>query len=367
MREMSPVQGSAASGRTGAPQPLRVGLVGTGAIAHKHAESYREIGYELVACSNRGRAKGEAFAVRHACAFVADSGQLCARDDIDYVDVCTFPDSHLEIFRSALACGKHILLQKPMALTLRDCRTMIRLSRDAGLTLGVVSQHRFDESTRFVREAIDEGRLGRLLQVDGYVKWHRSQSYYDPAGKGSWEVEGGGALINQGIHTADVMQYLAGPVRRAFAHWQLAATHDMEAEDLVNAVLVFSSGAGGVLQAATSAWPGYPERIEIHGSRGTAVITGDRLTAWDVEGDTGTPPPLAAAVDSGAADPMAISTENLERQFRDFGNAIRQGTEPLVGGTEGLEALRLVLGVYESARSGAPVDLLEPPERSDPV
>ena len=336
---------------------MRVGLVGTGAISHKHAECYREIGFELVACSNRGRAKGEAFAEEWNCEFVADYNMLCERGDVDYVDVCTFPDSHLEICRRAVRGGKHVLLQKPMALTLPECREMISLCRAAGLRLGVVSQHRFDDCSIFLKRAMEEGRLGRILQVDGYVKWHRPQSYYDWPGKGTWAVEGGGALMNQGIHTADVMQYLAGRVRRVFAHWQLAATHEMEAEDLVNAVLVYEGGAGGVLQAATSVWPGYPERIEIHGTAGTAVITGDRLTCWDVEGDSGGDAPLAAGVESGAADPMAISIENLQRQFLDFGAAIEEGREPLINGEEGLAALRFVLGVYRSARDGAPVDL----------
>ena len=337
---------------------MRVGLVGTGAIAHKHGDSYREIGYELVACSNRGRAKGEEFAAKYGCAFVPGVRDLCARPDIDYVDVCTFPDSHVQVCRWAAENGKHVLLQKPMALTLEECRTMIALCREAAVGLGVVSQHRFDECAVFLKTALEAGRLGRLLQLDGYVKWHRPQAYYDRPGKGTWAVEGGGALINQGIHTADVMQYLAGPVRRVFAHWQLGATHAMEAEDLINAVLVYETGAGGVLQAATSTWPGYPERIEIHGSKGTAVITGDQLTAWDVDGDPGDDAPLSAGVDSGAADPMAISIENLKSQFLEFGEAVSHGREPLVSGSEGLAALRLVLGVYQAARERAPVDLL---------
>ncbi len=334
---------------------MRVGLVGTGAISHKHAESYREIGYELVACSNRGREKGEAFAARYGCEFVPNHRDLCARPDIDFVDVCTFPDSRGEICAAAAACGKHVLVQKPMALTMEVCRGMIETCEASGVGLGVVSQHRFDESVVFLKRAIGDGRLGRLLQVDGYVKWHRPQEYYDRPGKGKWAVEGGGALINQGIHTADVMQFLAGRVRRVYAHWQLGGAHRMEAEDWVSAVLVYGSGASGVLQASTAAWPGYAERIEIHGTKGTAVITGDQLTAWEVPGDPGDDAPLSAGVDSGASDPMAISIVNLQRQLLDFGEAVRLGREPLVSGAEGMAALRLVLCVYESAREERPV------------
>src|SRR5690606_243454 len=149
---------------------------------------------------------------------------------VDYVDVCTFPDSHLEIVRACANNGKHVLLQKPMDIRLDNCSEMIRLAKDADIRLGVVSQHRFDEATMFLKKALDAGRLGKLLQADGYVKWHRPQPYYDRPGKGSWEVEGGGALINQGIHTVDVLMYLAGRPRRVSANWQLAAAHTMESE-----------------------------------------------------------------------------------------------------------------------------------------
>ncbi len=336
---------------------MRVGLVGTGAIAHKHGDGYRAIGYRLVGCSNRSREKGEAFAEKYGCEFVGGYEELCRRDDIDYIDVCTFPDSHLEICRAAVANGKHVLLQKPMALTLDACRRMIALCESAGLCLGVVSQHRFDECSIFLKKALAGGRLGKLLQVDGYVKWHRPQSYYDRPGKGAWAVEGGGALINQGIHTVDVMQYLGGRFSQVFANWQLGAAHVMEGEDIVNAVVAYENGATGVVQASTAVLPGYPERIELHGSKGSAVITGDRLTAWDVEDDLGAAVPLAAGVESGAADPMAISIENLKLQFLDFGKAVEEGRAPLVDGEEGFRALQIVLGIYESARGNKPVKL----------
>jgi predicted dehydrogenase len=334
---------------------MNVGLIGTGAIAHKHGDSYNEIGYRIVAVSNRGVDKGREFAAKYGAEFVADYREVCSRPDVDYVDVCTFPDSHLDIVKACAANKKHVLVQKPIALTLADARAMIDITESAGVQLGVVSQHRFDDASLFLKKAIDDGRLGKILQADGYVKWHRPQSYYDRPGKGAWAVEGGGALINQGIHTVDVLQYLAGPVAEVVGQWQLAAAHKMESEDIVNALVRYKSGATGVIQATTAILPGYPERMEFHGTKGSATITGDRLTGWDVEGDSGADVPLATSVDSGAADPMAISLEPIKRQFLDFGNAVKNKTKPLLDGEEGFRALQIVLGVYESARSGKAV------------
>lgn len=334
---------------------MNIGLIGTGAIAHKHADAYREINYRLVAVSNRTAAKGRQYAEQHHTEFVPDYRDLCRRPDIDYIDVCTFPDSHPEIVAACIAHGKHILVQKPIALTLAAARDMIDRAHAANLRLGVISQHRFDDASIFLHQAIQAGRLGRLLEADGYVKWHRPQPYYDRPGKGAWAVEGGGALINQGIHSVDLLQYFAGPVREVFAHWQLAAAHQMESEDIVNAVVRYAGGATGVIQAATAVAPGYPERIELHGTNGSAIITGDRLTAWDVAGDPGEDAPLASQLDSGAADPMAISLEPIKRQFLDFGAAIRDHRKPLVAGEEGYQAIQLVLAVYDSARRGVAV------------
>jgi len=336
---------------------MKVGLIGTGAIAHKHAESYQEIGYEIVACSNRGAEKGRAYAEQYGADFVADWRELIQREDFDYVDITTFPDSHLEMVRACAVARKHVLLQKPMDLRVEACREMIELCAKADLRLGVVSQHRFDDATIFLKKAIAAGRLGTLLQVDGYVKWHRPQSYYDRPGKGTWEVEGGGALINQGIHTVDVCMYLAGMATEVTANWHLHAAHEMEAEDLINVLLKYDSGATGVLQAATAIWPGYSERIELHGTRGSATITGDKLTAWDVEGDDGSDAPIESAEASGASDPMAISIENLKRQFQDFGDACQTGRAPLVDGQQGMQGLQIVLAAYEAARGGQIVRL----------
>jgi UDP-N-acetyl-2-amino-2-deoxyglucuronate dehydrogenase len=225
-------------------------------------------------------------------------------------------------------------------------------ARKGGILLSVVSQHRFDDSSRFVAKSIAEGRLGRILQCDYYVKWYRSPAYYSRPVKGSWASEGGGALINQAIHGIDILRWLVGPVRDVYGVWQLGALHKIESEDIVNAVMRFANGATGVIQASTAFWPGYTERTEIHGTKGTCIISGDKLTTWDVENDSGDPPPIEKDVASGSSDPMAISLTPFERQFLDFGDAIKNKRKPFVSGEEGYAALEIVESIYDSCRSG---------------
>jgi predicted dehydrogenase len=332
-------------------------MIGTGAISHKHAEAYRNIGYELTVCTDINAEAGRRFAGQYGAEFVASYEEVCRHPKVDYVDVCTFPDFRMQALEICAKAGKHIQVQKPISTNLETARAMVDTARSAGIQLGVVSQHRFDDSSRFLQKAIAGGRLGKLLQCDCYVKWYRSPEYYSRPIKGSWKTEGGGALINQAIHQVDILRWLAGPVRELFAVWQLGALHKIESEDVVNAVVRYASGATGVIQGATAFWPGYTERIELHGTKGTAIISGDKLTTWDVKDDAGEAPPLAKEVASGSSDPMAISLEPFERQFLDFGNAIREGRPPLVSGVEGYQALEIVDAVYRSCRTGEKVVL----------
>ncbi len=337
---------------------MRVGIIGTGAIASLHAQVYQRLGFELRVCTDVNRDAAERFAARHGLTVVGDYTQVCAHPGLDFVDVLTLPDFRLQAVEACAAHGRHVQVQKPIATTLETARRMIvDTARRAGIVLGVVSQHRFDESSQFLATALAAGRLGRLLQVDAYVKWYRSPEYYARPIKGTWAVEGGGALINQAIHQVDLLRWFAGPVREVFGAWQLGAAHSIESEDVLTAVIRFEQGATGVLQASTAFWPGYPERIEVHGTKGTAVVTGDRLTRWDVRDDEGEAPPLASDVASGASDPMAISLDPFERQFRDFARSIESGERPLVGGDEGYAALELVDAIYRSCRSGERVSL----------
>jgi predicted dehydrogenase len=337
---------------------MNVGIIGTGAIAGMHARAYRNIGYTIRACSNATADKGRRFAAEHGAEFLERYEDVCRHPEVDFVDVCTFPSLRLDVVRACADSRKPVQVQKPIATTVAAAREMVEIARDSLILLGVVSQHRFDRASLFLSSAIRGGRLGRLLQCDAYVKWWRSDEYYSRPVKGTWETEGGGALITQAIHQVDLLLWFAGPVRQLFAMWQLGATHQMESEDLVNAILRYESGATGVIQAATALWPGYSERIEIHGTKGSAIITGDQLTTWDVKDDVGDSPPISTGVASGASDPMAIAVDSFERQFLDFGNAIQNGGKPLVGGEEGYRALELVDAIYRSCRGGTVIDMI---------
>jgi len=336
---------------------MKVGMIGTGAISNLHARAYKNIGYDLTVCTDINAEAGKRFADQHGAEFVPTYEELCRHPKVDYVDVCTFPDFRLQPIEICVEAKKHVQVQKPISTTVETARQMVETARKGGIVLGVVSQHRFDDASRFLSKAIAGGRLGKMLQCDCYVKWFRSAAYYSRPIKGSWQTEGGGALINQAIHQIDILRWLAGPVSEVFGQWQLGALHKIQSEDVVCAVLRYANGATGIVQASTAFWPGYTERTEFHGTKGTAVISGDKLTTWDVENDSGDPAPISKEVASGASDPMAISLEPFERQFLDFGEAIRTGRKPLVGGDEGLEALEIVDAIYRSCRSGDKVVL----------
>jgi len=336
---------------------MRVGMVGTGAISHKHAQAYANIGYQIAAACDVAPGRAEQFCAQYGGEAVATWQDVCRHPHVDFVDVCTFPDFRLEPIELCAITKKHVQVQKPIATNLETAKAMVVRAARGGILLSVVSQHRFDDSSRFLKRAIGENRLGKILQADAYVKWFRSTEYYSRPIKGSWKVEGGGALINQAVHQVDILLWLIGRVKSVYGEWQLGALHKIESEDVISSVMRYENGATGVIQASTAFWPGYTERVEIHGTKGTAIISGDKLTTWDVEGESDNDAPIERDVQSGASDPMAISLVPFERQFLDFGEAIREGRKPLVSGEEGFQALELVEAIYQSCRQGSKVVL----------
>ncbi len=340
---------------------MRVGMIGTGAISHKHAQAYRNIGYRLTVCTDINPEAGRRFASEYGAEFVPSYQDVCRHRDVDYVDVCTFPDFRMQALEVCAQAGKHVQVQKPIATNLETARAMVDTARRAGIRLGVVSQHRFDDSSQFLRRAIAAGRLGKLLECDCYArKWYLSPEYYARPIKGSWRIEGGGALINQAIHQVDILRWLAGPIGDLYAVWQLGALHKIESEDVVNAVVRYASGATGVIQAATAFWPGYSERTEFLGTKGTAIISCVKLTTWDVRDDAGEAPPLEREVGFGVVRSDGdFGSSRSSASFSGFwrGHPRRTRRPARFGRRRLHEALEIVDAVYRSCRTGDKISL----------
>ncbi|MEK7768007.1 MAG: Gfo/Idh/MocA family oxidoreductase, partial [bacterium] len=261
--------------------------------------------------------------------------------------------------------GKHVVVEKPMDVTLEQADSLIAACRAADVRLSVVSQFRFLDAVVRTREAVAAGRFGRLTLGSAYVKWHRPQSYYDSAAwRGTWALDGGGCLINQSIHAIDQLVHLCGPVARVQAATATLA-HAVEVEDVAAAALTFAHGGLGHVLGTTAAFPGQAARLELHGTRGTVCLDlGGRVRLWEFADEQGEPGTWGRAVQEadvvtvrveGAADPKAISVENHRRQFADVAEAIRDGRAPFVSGEEGRKALAVILAIYRSAREGREV------------
>jgi UDP-N-acetyl-2-amino-2-deoxyglucuronate dehydrogenase len=337
---------------------IRLGIIGAGAVAGHHARAAVQTeGVTLAGIASRNREKAESLATHCNTRTYRDAEELLDDPKIDLVVICTYPDTHGLYAIQAARRGKHVLVEKPFDITLAGADRTIEECGKAGVTLAVVSQKRFCDGPRFLNQAVQSGALGKILQADAYMKWYREPSYYARSGKGAWEVEGGGALINQAIHQIDLLRWIAGPVRKIYCEWQLGGLHPIESEDAASALLRYSSGAIGVVQAATCFYPGFPDRLEIHGTAGSVATEGDYLKRWDVEGTLAPSPELFQSGGLGASKPMDIPVTPFCRQLLDVKDAILSRREPLVSGEEGRETLRLVLEMYRSAREGREVEL----------
>ncbi len=341
--------------------PIGFAIVGTGMVARYHAEAVsRTAGARLVAVCGSSPGRSAEAAERFGVPYESSYEALLARGDVDVVCVCTPSGLHAAQTIAAAQAGKHVLVEKPLALTLADADAAISACGAAGVLLAVALQRRSDPAFRAVREAIESGDLGRMVLGTVSVPYSRPQSYYDSAAwRGTWALDGGGALMNQGVHLVDLLLWYMGDVVEVQAHADTLA-HEIEVEDCVAAVLRFASGALGSIVATTAAAPGYPHRVEVYGDRGGVQIEGEGVARW--EGGSSRPeelapsPTLASPAPAGAgASPTGIGHEGHTRLVGDLVAAIREGRAPLVPGEEGRRALAVVLAIYEAARTGQPV------------
>jgi predicted dehydrogenase len=351
---------------TGGPSqtpPHGIGIVGIGVIAATHAAAIAALpGARLVAVTDVVPERAIQFAGGRGCAAEPSLDALLARDDIDVISICVPSGLHAEVGIQAAAAGKHLVVEKPIDVTLAAADRLIDAVDAAGLAMTVISQHRFDPGLVELRRLIDAGVLGRLVLGEASTKWHRSQGYYDSGPwRGTWALDGG-SLMNQGIHYVDLLRWIMGPAIEVSAICA-SQDHQIEAEDTALAVLRFSSGAVGTIVSSTAVFPGFPQRLEISGTGGTVVIEDGEIVQRALTPDSPEPglretqPPPPEAGPGAAVNAAALDVASHAAQIADLLTAVEQGREPSVTGRSGRDALEVVCAVYESARAGRPVVL----------
>lgn len=343
-----------------------VAIVGCGVIAPFHAQAVGALpNAELRAVVDVVPERAQQRAKEFGGTPYTDLAEALARPDIDVVCVCVPSGLHAEVGTQAAAAGKHVLVEKPIDITLAAADKLINACRDNNVKLAVISQHRFGPAMRQVREALQAGRFGRLLIGDAVIKWYRSQDYYNSgAWRGTWELDGGGALMNQGVHYIDQLQWTMGPVTSITARTG-TLDHDIAVEDVGLALVGFANGALGTIQGSTAVYPGLPERLEISGTDGTAIVEAGKIKVWefkDEKGEAGAygtkvQTDAAPAAATGAADPAAISWEGHRQQLADLLEAIEEDREPAINGEDARKPLEIILAIYESAKTGREVRL----------
>jgi predicted dehydrogenase len=296
---------------------------------------------------------------------------MLADPAVQVVTICTPSGAHLEPAVAAARAGKHVIVEKPLEITLKRCDAIIDACKKAGVVLATIFPSRFHESSQMLKRAMDEGRFGRLTLGESYVKWFRTQEYYDGgAWRGTWKLDGGGALMNQAIHSVDLLAWLMGPVKQLTAHTATLAHERIEVEDVATASLVFENGALGVIEATTASYPGEAKQIEIHGSAGTAVMREEDILVWQFakpgKRDEEIRQKMAnrTKTGGGAADPAAIGHHGHALLFKDVLAAIKKGGRPLVDGHEGRRSVEIILAIYKAAEMGRAISL---PLSKDPT
>jgi len=351
------------------PERVRFGIVGCGVIAATHAEAIASLpNAQLVAVADIVLECAQKLADTYGATAYASLPEMLENETLDVVNVCTPSGLHREHACQVMRSGRHVIIEKPMEITLPTIDEMLQVQKEMGVKLAVISQHRFDPATQHVYQLVQEAAFGRLVLGNVLVPWWRSQTYYDSgAWRGTWSLDGGGVLMNQAIHCIDLLQWLMGPVKSLYAYTDRLA-HRMETEDVAVAVLRFINGALGTIVATTGAYPGSATRIELCGDKGSAVIENDNLAylhlaqndteavgAYGVNASSNTPEQQET---NAASNPAALSGISHRLQIADMLRAIRENSIPLVDGYAARLPVAIILGIYESARTHQEVQLL---------
>ncbi len=342
-----------------ASDKLRIGLVGCGMISEFQTRAIEQLPNAEVAgyydnVPERAQARAEEFGAK----FYEKYEDMLGDPDVHAVSICTPSGVHMEPAIEAAKAGKHVMVEKPVEVTSERCDAIISACREAGVTLGAIFPRRFLESSLALKSAIDQGRFDTLVHADVTIKWFRSQEYYDQGGwRGTWKLDGGGALMNQGIHGIDMLQWLMGGIESVAAFTDTLAHTGIEVEDVASAAVRFNNGALGNIAGTTGAWPGTKIRIEVCGTGGHVVLEDEVIHIWNfkeehdedvkIRDELG---PREGLSGGGAADPKAIDFEGHRRNFEDFVNSILTGEVPRVDGAQGRHAVAAITSIYKSAQ-----------------
>jgi predicted dehydrogenase len=339
---------------------MRFGIIGTGIIGAFHAKAIQAMaGGELGGVADRSTERAEAFAAEHNTKAFASVEEMLSDETIDIVTVGTPSGAHFEPAMAAISAGKHVMVEKPLEITVERIDQMTAAAKARGVCLSAILNRRFHPAMENFKRAVDAGRFGRLTSASAYVKWYREQAYYDSAGwRGTWALDGGGALMNQSIHAVDALLYLAGPVKSLQATTACLAHENIEVEDIAVVLLEFVSGARGVIEGSTCTWSktGQPIRIQLAGTGGSVYLADESLELWDFMDETPEDDALRKTLMTdnqgglGANDPTAIDAKQHQRNFEEVVQAIQEGREPSTSAAEGRKSVELINAVYESAR-----------------
>jgi UDP-N-acetyl-2-amino-2-deoxyglucuronate dehydrogenase len=361
---------------TNAPAPAPVsgarrhgfGIVGAGVIGAVHAEAIGLVpGARLAAVTDHAPERAKALAGAWGCAAEPGLAALLARDDVDVVCVCVPSGLHAEAGVQAAEAGKHLVVEKPIDVTLGAADRLIAAARDSGVLVTVISQHRFDTGLDELRRLLDSGGLGRLLLGEASTKWYRTQDYYDSAAwRGTWAMDGG-SLMNQGVHYVDLLLWAMGPAAEVTAICATQA-HQVEVEDTALALVRFASGALGSILSSTAAYPGFDQRLEVTGTNGTVIVQDGRIIRRALASEA--PGPAAAGTGTtsaspdtpgaASANPGGVDPSSHAAQIAEFLTAIDDGRQPAVTAESARATLEVICAVYESARTGRPVAIAAP-------
>ncbi len=336
---------------------FKFALIGCGAVANHHVGAMKMVeNAEFVGLYGAVPEQAKAFGEKYNLRVYDTLEEMLADPEIDVVTICTPSGTHAELAIQSMIAGKHVVVEKPLALNIEDCKAVIETAKKYNRKCQVISQLRFSDNISAVKKAVDAGYLGKIVNCGVHMKYWRTDEYYDTSDwRGTWKYDGGGALMNQGIHGIDILRFFMGTPKKISAFCKTLA-HNIEVEDTASAIVEFENGAIGVVEGTTSVYPGYARRLELCGTKGSIILEEDNIIKWDIDAEN--PCTNRSGNSFGSSDPGAISVLGHVKQFSDIIDAIVNDRPVANGPEEGAATVEFILGIYEAARKETQIDFV---------